>query len=269
MAGPKIVPRVKTETKTIHTPISKCGEFWYKPVRVRSPYRGFSGGYRTLPSLGYPDQIKYFDPLFIGEIVGDHKRIANFTEATRLNLSIKQLDNVTKMLKRAYSYTEDAQRIADAWARGFSAPRAGAVPPWPLGGHPQAPVGERVEEGHRRDEAKYKKLLFAALRNLRCAEEVSKKASIRAYNKIIIEGRSYSGIMTENNTAGFSAGIASRNPRIGDDEELDDGEIILDEESSEPTSSITPSQKNKKKKKNDNTLLIAGAAVLGIFAMKR
>ena len=79
MTEARIVPRVRTETESIKTPVSKCGENWFQPVRIRAPYKGTDLAFRTLPSLGEPGQIESYDPLLLEEIAGDCKRIAEFT----------------------------------------------------------------------------------------------------------------------------------------------------------------------------------------------
>jgi hypothetical protein len=183
MTEVRIVPRVRTETETIKTPVSKCGENWFQPVRIRAPYKSTDLAFRTLPSLGDPQQIESYDPMLLEEIVGDCKRIAEFVRATESALSQKQKANIWNMISRATKYVSDAARIATAWAQGFATTTVGTIPAWALGRQPSAPVNNVMEEGHHRDSEKYKSLLRAALRNLRCAEEVAKKETIRQRNK--------------------------------------------------------------------------------------
>jgi len=183
MTEVRIVPRVRTETESIKTPVSKCGENWFQPVRIRSPYKGTDLAFRTLPSLGEPEQIESYDPLLLEEIAGDCKRIAEFTRVHDVYLSSKQRANIWNMISRATKYVSDAAKIATAWAQGFATTRVGTIPAWPLGRQPTSAVNNVMEEGHRRDSEKYKSLLRASLRNLRCAEEVAKKETIRRRNK--------------------------------------------------------------------------------------
>jgi hypothetical protein len=304
MTEVRIVPRVRTETEVIHTPVSKCGDNWFKPVKIRSPYRGTDVAYRTLPSLGDPGQVEHFDTLFLEEIHGDHIRISTFIQAHASVLTARQQENVQTMLDRAARYLRDAATIARAWATGFATVSAGTVPAWPLGGQPRGPVNNLMEEGHARDQDKYKKLVRSALRNLRCAEEVSKKATIRERNKQRRPGRRFSktGLgampggpipppmpdpldpegtqMAEfdpigDGTATIDAQSAEFQPidTSLDDGELEDGDIVLDEEGEEEEGEEEIQEEpkpapTKKAKKKDNTLLIAGAAALGIMALK-
>jgi len=297
MTEVRIVPRVKTETKTIHTPVSRCGDNWFKPVKIRAPYKGTDVAYRTLPSLGDPLQVEGFDGILLEEMRGDLIRISTFVSANSSDLSAKQHGNIQRMIDRASRYLLDATSIMDGWASGFGTMSVGAIPAWPLGGQPTAPVNNLMEEGHSRDQAKYKKLVRAALRNLRCAEEVAKKATIRARNKMRRKGRRFAGLAgptgptptplpgeTQEVTVQFQSIPASEVEESTemelDDGELEEGEIILDEED-EPSaqdeiqededededeeSAPTPTKKSKKK---DNSLLLVGAAALGIMAMK-
>ena len=211
MSEASIVPRVKTETETIQSPISKCGDNWWKDVRVRCAYKGTDLGYRTLPSLGDPAQVEHIDQHFIEEMRGDRDRIAKFVEAHLDKLSDRQRENIRAMIYRANAYMDDAELIWRFWASGFSTPRAGEAPPWPLNGVPQGQVNENIEEGHQRDVDKWKRLIRAALRNLRCAEEVAKKATIREHNK---ERRKEGRRFGTNGIGGMAPG-----PDNGDDED--------------------------------------------------
>ncbi len=299
MTEVRIVPRVRTETQTIETPVSKCGDNWFSTIKIRAPYKGTDMAFRTLHSLGDPDQVESFDPMFIEEMNGDHFRITAFTRGHARSLTSKQQTNVQTMLDRAARYLRDAAGIATAWRTGFATTRAGTVPPWPLNGQPKAPVNNLMEEGHRRDQDKHKKLVRSALKNLRCAEEVAKKATIRARNKDKHQGRRFGNVglgplspndpmpglldpdalmpeldiqessiarldLPGNVTTNFNP-IDEREEPEGSD--LEDGEIILDEE---PLDEIEEDQAPAPvaKKKKDNTLLFAGAAALGILALK-
>jgi len=290
MTEVRIVPRVRTETQTIKTPVSKCGDNWFKAVRVRAPYKGTDMAFRTLPSLGDPGQVEGFDPMFIEEIQGDHGRIADFAHGHADTLTSKQRANVQTMLDRAARYLIDAAGIAAAWASGFATTRAGSIPAWPLNGHPKGAVNNLTEEGHRRDQDKYKKLVRSALKNLRCAEEVSKKATIRNRNKMRSRGRRFGEVqqgsfnpvepMPGNSIPGLdipepvSAEFnpiepvsTELDPQADSDAELEEGDIVLDEE---PADEIEEDQApaTAAKKKKDNTLLFAGAAALGFLALK-
>ena len=183
-----IVPRVKTETATIHSPISKCGDNWWRDVEVRMPYKGVDTAYRTLPSLGDPSLIETFDADFLEDISANRERIREFSIKVAGVLSDRQRKNIDKMLRRAAQYVRDAKKIHSTWARGFHTTKLGKIPPWPFGGQPQGGINGNIEEGHARDGERYKQLVRAALRNVRCAEEVAKKGTIRDRNKNTYKG---------------------------------------------------------------------------------
>ena len=177
------IPRVRTEALKIRYPISRCGDNWWKDVRVRAPHDDADAAHRTLPSLGSVDQVEAIDPEFPQEMVEDFKRIRAFAKRHASDMSAKQKANIQEMLDRAKLYINDAQTVWEFWAKGFTTPTIGQVPPWPLNGKPQGPVGQEIEEGHLKDREKWQALVLAALRNMRCAEEVAKKATIRAFNR--------------------------------------------------------------------------------------
>jgi len=306
MTEVRIVPRVRTETQAIKSPVSKCGDNWFSAVKIRSPYKKTDIAYRTLPSLGDPSQIENFEEGFIEEIRGDHERITAFVQENARALTPRQQANIRRMLGRAARYLIDARAIAMAWSTGFATTSAGTIPAWPLGGRPNGAVNDLMEEGYHRDQEKYKQLLRASLRNLRCAEEVAKRSTIRARNKMRSRGRAfaniaeaeYGPIASEAKTAsinpaggktasinpmdatdsGFDAtATPSMPPPIdGEDDELEDGDIVLDETAPDPAEDdaiqeeapIEEPTKPAKGKKKDNTLLIAGAAALGFMALK-
>lgn len=193
-----IVPRVKTETATIHSPISKCGDNWWRDVEVRMPYRGVDTAYRTLPSLGDPYLIETFDADFLEDISANRERVREFAIKVARVLSDRQRKNIDTMLRRAAQYVRDAKKIHSTWARGFQTTKLGKVPAWPFGGQPQGGINGNIEEGHARDGERYKQLVRAALRNVRCAEEVAKKGTIRDRNK-----NTYKGVHSSNRGAVF------------------------------------------------------------------
>lgn len=227
----RFIPRAKTETKTIHTPVSKCGERWSSPVRIRAPYKGVDLAYRILPPLGDPNQIEEFDKLFLDEIEGDIERVLVFCRKNSSKLSQKQKDNIETLLERATCYVECAGAIWDTWFHGFGTDHFSNIEPWPLGQAARSRINKLIEEGHIRDEIKYKKLVRAALINIRCAEEVAKKATIRDHNRERHDGRRYA--------------------------QTDEG-VSLEEVPDSPSS-----------KKSDNALLIGGALALGLFAANK
>lgn len=180
MAEP-IIPRVKTETRTIKSPLSKSSENWWRDIRIRAPYKTTDTAFRRLPSLGDLDQLESFDPGFIDKARGDRARIAAFVSASDEQLDDRQRSNIKKMLERADAYLSDALQIQNLWTSGFTTSSL-KVQPWPLGRQSPAGTAEGVRLGHERDADKWKRLVRAAIMNLRCAEEVAKKATIRMRN---------------------------------------------------------------------------------------
>ena len=153
------------------------------PVRVRCPNGQTDLVHADLPSLGDPSLISSFDLMFLDEVRGDIARVSNLAMSLVEILSPRQDENISKMISRAECYIGDAQKIAKMWRVGFSTMRFGTVPPWPLGGAPMGTVNRSIEEGHARDEMKYKKLVSSALQNIRCSEEVAQKAQVRVKNR--------------------------------------------------------------------------------------
>lgn len=208
MAEVTIVPRVKTENQKIRSPISACGDNWWKDVRIRCPYKGTDIAFRTLPSLGEPAQVEMIDPGFLDEMRVDNERITIFVAEHFAELSDKQRTNIKTLLDRATAYIADAEQIWKLWASGFTTPGSGQIPSWPLNGQPKGSINGNIEEGHKKDVDKWKRLVRAALRNLRCAEEVAKKATIRLRNKLrYAQGRRFGtnglgGIVPEENGNG-------------------------------------------------------------------
>ena len=295
-----IVPRVQTETETIRSPISKCGDNWWKDVRVRASYKKTDVAYRTLPSLGDPQQVEHLDLGFPEEIVGDQDRVIVFVAEHLDTLSDRQRKNIEVMLGRVSAYLADAETIRRLWATGFTTSTLGPIPPWPLNGQPQGPVNGNIEEGHKKDSERWKRLILGALRNLRCAEEVVKKATIRARNKERHgEGRVFGQGGVAPQDGGNNGGQEPREgkftpfvpptPREAhiDEGDLEEGEIDLEEpivDAEEPfeeegvvdgefEEEFVDDDEFKevpaKKKKKDNTLLFAGAAAFGVFALSK
>jgi len=178
-----IIPRVLTKTNVIRTPRSKCGDNWHLTVRVRSASGNTDLVHADLPSLGDPSLVSSFDLMFIDEVRGDIERISNLVGSIRSILSPRQMATISEMIQRAKCYVGDAQKIAKLWNIGFATMRFGTVPAWPLGGQPKGRVNASIEEGHSRDEMKYKRLMNSALQNLRCAEEFDQKVHLKEKNR--------------------------------------------------------------------------------------
>lgn len=294
MADVIFVPRVKTAAATIESPISRCGDHWWRDVRIRSPYKGVDVAHRTLPSLGDPEQVESLDPEFLNEIEADRDRIAMFASEHSADLSDSQRASVELLMRRATAYLSDSKKIQDLWSSGFSTSSQGPVPPWPLHGLPKGPINSNIEEGHRRDSDKWKKLVRATLRNLRCAEEVAKKATIYQYNKNKrIYGRRFGTNIPSMDTGGnmkampslpkfstnkkFKVAIpGSPEPSLGT--EFGPGEPPIPEEMFNPQASGEPELEPEsltepaappRVHKKDSSLLLAGVAVLGVFALSK
>ena len=241
MVEVSIIPRVQTENQTIQSPISKCGDNWWRDVRVRSPYRGTDVAFRTLPALGDPEQVETFDYELLDEMLGDLERISVFVTEHITEITERQLSNIQKFLDRANSYIADAQLIWKLWSAGFTTTGGGHVPPWALNGQPQGPINANIEEGHHKDGTKWKRLVRSALKNLRCAEEVAKKATIRQRNFARHQGgRRFSGqemnlIQPDNQPK--QATFVGPGPKptpatlnLGDEDELEEADIDLEME---------------------------------------
>jgi len=202
MPGEANIPRISITTQKIISPVSKCGDNWWKTIKIRAPYRHIDIAFRKLPLLGDVDQVEYFDSDILEEIAGDRERIAKFAERNSDIFTENQIANIQNMLDRAARYVIDAVKIQTGWASGFETHSGGQVPAWPLGSVVDREFSASILEGHGRDERTWKKLVQASLRNLRCAEEVAKRATIRHRNKEIWEynkGRRFgiNGLATE------------------------------------------------------------------------
>jgi len=187
----KKIPRVKTASGSLIYPISKCGENWWLDIRIRNPYKGVDTAYRTLPAIGSISQLEDFDRGLSDEILMDISRIGLFVESNISDINKSQISRIKEMLDRAEKYASEANLILDSWASGF-ATESGLVPPSPLGSRNN--LQEPYLSGRIRDEDKWKSLNLAAIRNIRCAEEVAKKATIRARNILRRGSRVFAGM---------------------------------------------------------------------------
>lgn len=176
----KNIPRVKTLSDKVKYPVSRCGDNWWLDVRIRCPYKGTDTAYRTLPSLGSRGQVERFDRVLVEEMRMDISRVQAFVDSHRADIGSRQMSNIRTMLDRAAAYILDADTIFDTWAAGFDTESGQSVPPAPLGSRR---ASGRAAAGLAKDEAKWQGLVSAAARNLRCAEEVAKRATIRARNR--------------------------------------------------------------------------------------
>lgn len=260
MTQSAIIPRVRTGIDRIHAPISRCGDHWWESVRIRSAHKSIDQAFRTLTSLGDRTQVDDCDTGFTKEISADLSCITAFIENNASSMGPRQRKNIKLMLQRTEDYIAAAESISRLWASGFSTPNADAVPAWPLNGSPQGQVSVAIEKGHERDCEKWKKLVVAGLRNLRCAEEVAKKASIRARNKEISEGRKYGAVSMESSESAPASG--HEGVGLKPHSSLHTGDISLDGGST-VQKSTAPAEKS------DNTMLLVGAAAVGMLLLSK
>jgi len=194
-----LIPRVKIITEDVISPNSVCGDHWDKEVGLASKDNSIE---LVLPSLGDQSQISEYDPIFCDEIIGDAERVFALEEKYRHLLSPEKKELFFTMMERSRHYIDSACTIIKTWERGFQSPSCGDVAPWPLGDRNSSGRKDAVKEGHRRDEINYEKLVYGALRNLRCAEEMVTKSVMNHERSPIksIRGRRkfLSDFLTEN-----------------------------------------------------------------------
>ena len=198
-------PRVKTETTTVESPKSKCGDNWDKNVKVRNPYHGVDKHARSLLSLAETDLVTARDAEIAGQLELERMRAQKLLADHKSILNSTQRKNIETYLDRARIYIKDAAKIQDLWATGFATGAYGLVQPFPIHinvsdigngfcmGKPpgyqaksdyefNCPKFEEVQ-GHAKDAEKWTALIVAAMKNIRCADEVVRKAEVLQLNK--------------------------------------------------------------------------------------
>lgn len=196
-----VYPRAltKNHTQSVALPQSACGQNWYLSVNVRNPYQGWDKHSRTLNSLGEKSQVANREEGVIKQFDDERKRVDGLRSQHKAALTSSQKSNVDKYLTRAKKYLEDADSIENAWRSGFL-----GIQPFPISmdygdigngfcigkyGHestniyePSCPTQDQMI-GHNLDAEKWTKLMMGAVLNVRCAEEVIRKAEIKEANK--------------------------------------------------------------------------------------
>lgn len=200
-------PRIKTKNQIAKTvlPQSPCGMNWFYDVNVRSPHGETDVVTRVLPALGDKQQTRDRDPDMTSQLEAERKRVKTLRGQFKSLLTSSQKSNTEKFLDRAKKYIEDAVSIEDGWRQGFFSILADLhVEPFPIDidfedirngfcigkyGYesqniyePNCPSLDEVV-GHDKDVEKWQKLVVAAAVNIRCAEEVIRKAEIKEANR--------------------------------------------------------------------------------------
>lgn len=202
------IPRAKTKHGTTETilPQSLCGQNWFLDVNVRSPYQGYDKAERMLPALGIKTEVASRKEGLIDEFMAERDRVAGLRQQFHSLLTTSQKQNIDKYLDRAKIYIEDAEWLENAWRNGFIPFGADPVAAFPLSldledigqnefcvnnfGYksqnpfePDCPTAEEAA-GHNKDADKWRKLMVGAIINIRCAEEVIRKAEVKEENRL-------------------------------------------------------------------------------------
>lgn len=206
------IPRAKTTHGTTDTvlPQSLCGQNWFQSIQVKNAYKGYNKESRTLASLGTKAQLSGREEGSTEQIEAERKRVMVMRhEHFPSLLSTSQRTNIDKYLERARLYIEDAVSLEDAWRGGFTfwggTEDQRDVMPFPLSidlegiqngfcinnfGHKaknqweaNCPTADE-NAGHNKDAEKWQKLMVAAVINIRCAEEVIRKAEVKEANRL-------------------------------------------------------------------------------------
>lgn len=200
-------PRIKTPNEITETvfPQSQCGMNWFYDVTVRSAYKGMDTMSWSLPGLAEKKQMEDRDPDLTDQLKAERTRVVNLRNHSKNLLTSTQKSNIDKYLGRAKKYIEDAAALEDGWRIGFIWWTTGEkVIPFALHidfgdirngfcvgkyGHkstnvyePNCPTMNQMI-GHDRDVDKWQKLMMGAVINIRCSEEVIRKAEVKAENK--------------------------------------------------------------------------------------
>lgn len=200
------IPRVKTEATNVESPKSKCGDNWDKNVKIRNPYKGVDKFVRSLLSLAEADLVSERDDGIVGQLEWERARVKKMRGDHKSVLNSEQRKNIDAYLERAQLYIKDATKIQNLWASGFATAGYGVVEILPIninvsdignGFCMNKPPGYRAKgqyefncpkleevQGHQKDADKWGILIVAAMKNIRCAEEVIRKAEVLRLNKI-------------------------------------------------------------------------------------
>jgi len=200
------IPRVKTEATSVESPKSKCGDNWDKNIKVRNPYKGVDKFARSLLSLAEVDLVNARDGELPAQLDWERSRVKKLLGDHKSILNTEQRINIEKYLSRAQVYLADAEKIQKLWASGFATAGYGVVDAFAIninasdigGGFcVNKPPGYKAKseyefncptheelQGHSKDAEKWGALVLAAMKNIRCAEEVIRKAEVLQLNRV-------------------------------------------------------------------------------------
>lgn len=180
-------PRVKTKSTSVESPRSRCGDNWDKNIKVRNPYRGVDRYFRNMLSLAEQHLVASHDDEIPGQLELERKRVKKLQGDKATLLSLPQRRNVDRYLENAKMYIEDAAKIQRMWSNGFITDHYGSVDPLPINVTPAPGVCFEARKGHEKDSLKWTSLILSSLKNIRCAEEVIRKAEVLKMNKADFE----------------------------------------------------------------------------------
>ena len=317
------IPRAKTTHGITDTvlPQSLCGQNWFQSIQVKNAYKGYNKESRTLASLGTKAQLGAREEGVTEQIEAERKRVTVMRHQHFPDLlSSTQKSNIDKYLDRARLYIEDAVSLEDAWRSGFIfwvgsfGSSQTIVMPFPLSidlgdiqngfcinnyGHKaknqweaNCPTAEE-HTGHDKDAGKWRKLMVAAVINIRCAEEVVRKAEVKEANRLAKPA--IGSLATEPKTSGIGglksvplpaipvpmptipeepvSNTSVFNPTVdavgetdegvadGIIDEVDDGDVPDDMVEEDGEGALEEEVKVSKKKKKSNAPLIAAAGI--------
>lgn len=177
------VPRVKTQSTGVQSPRSRCGDNWDKNIKVRNPYRGLNRYFRNMLSLAEADRVQARDEELPAQLRLERARVRKLRGDLERDLTLDQRRNIDRYLTNAGIYLEDAEKIQKQWSLGFATANYGDVEPLSIRFQPPPGTKYEVMRGHEKDASKWTALVLAALKNIRCAEEVIRKTEVLKLNK--------------------------------------------------------------------------------------
>ena len=285
-----------------------CGADWDIPVEIRAPYKNVDKFVNMLPMVyslyeALSDDLETSLPIMvtsdfrsavIDAIDGAAEMLDEYNDAGFMDG--KNRSAIQKMIDRARSYVDHASKLKNYWKSEYSSHPGKAPPGWPLeqelagngceykaapekGGiftFTQDGPGEvnftcpttTDKDNHEADRTTFFKLMEAAVRNARCAQEAAAAVGTYYRNKDSYDSQPGGGAVkyapkkAELPKMGVAKMPAIPPPGAGEPEE--EPPVIEEEPEEEP-----PPPPPAKKKKKDNTLLIAGAAALGLLMLKK
>lgn len=211
-------------------------------------------------------------------IAGAQELLNNYWNADFMDKGNR--DSIQKMISRAQEYLDKAKKIQTYWNQynpdspkgptGWPleqekfgsgcdykvAPEKGSIFTFGQGDKGAQSVSftcptQESKTNHEKDRAMFRKLLVAALRNCRCAQEAA--AAVGTYMRNKAEASATAGTLQYTPKTATPKRAIPMMPTPDEEPEVEE-----EAEAPAPT-----------KKKKDNTLLIAGAAALGLLMLKR